>query len=306
MYRSLIVPLDQSTLAEQALPMALSVARRANAALNLIKVHAQYGLENSHGGWAPYQPERDTERWQAEQLYLDATAKFAAALSPVSITANVLAGSAVLPTTVADSIMDRVRISNADLIVMTTHGRGPLSRFGLGSVADELIRRAPIPILLVRPAEKSPELLPEPVLDSVLIPLDGSDLAERILGPAVDLAKLMEARCTLLRVVEPNQSLSDRSPGGNSEMDQAKAYLERIAAGIREQGLVVQTRVVGDRPVAEAVLEEAAAQGSNLIALATHGRGGLKRLLLGSLAARLVRAAAAPVLVFHPGGNGVS
>jgi len=300
MYLSLLVPLDRSSFAEQALSLALSIARRANARLDLVEVHALYALEDPTAGWLPFEPDRDAECKQQEQLYLDATAKWLTSVSPVSVTADVLSGSAVLPATVADSILERARTGNADLIVMTTHGRGPLSRLGLGSVADELIRRAPIPVLLVRPGEKAPGIIPEPVLDNILIPLDGSVLAEKVLEPALVLARLMEARCSLLRVVESRSSPGNHGPGGSPDRAQAAAYLERVAGRLREQGLQVRTRVVVARHAAEAILEEAEAQASNLIALATHGRGGLKRLLLGSVADKLIRAAVSSVLVYRP------
>jgi len=300
MYLSLLVPLDRSSFAEQALSLGLSIARRANARLDLVEVHALYALEDPTAAWLPFEPDRDAEFKQQEQLYLDATAKWVTSVSPVSVTAAVLSGSAVVPATVADSILERARTGKADLIVMTTHGRGPLSRFGLGSVADELIRRAQIPILLVRPGEKATGIIPEPVLDNILIPLDGSVLAEKVLEPALDLARLMEARCSLLRVVESRSSSDNRGPGGPPDWAQAAAYLERVAGRLREQGLQVRTRVVVARHAAEAILEEAEAQASNLIALATHGRGGLKRLLLGSVADKLIRAAGSPVLVYRP------
>jgi nucleotide-binding universal stress UspA family protein len=158
----------------------------------------------------------------------------------------------------------------------------------VGSVADELVCRARVPLLLVRGSDRAPRVTPEPVLDNILIPLDGSPLAEQVLGPALDLARVMEARCSLLRVVKL------------PEKAQAEAYLVRLAGGLREQGLEVRTRVVVARHPAEAIVQEALAQGSNLIALATHGRHGLKRLLLGSVAEKLLRAAASPVLVYRP------
>jgi nucleotide-binding universal stress UspA family protein len=237
MYLSVLVPLDRSSFAEQALPLALSIARRANARLDLVEVHALYALEGPTAGWLPFEPDRDAECKQQEQLYLDATAKWVTSVSPVSVTAGVLSGSAVLPEMVADSILERARTGRADLIVMATHGRGPLSRFGVGSVADELIRRACLPVLLVRPAEKAPGVIPEPVLDNILIPLDGSALAEQVLEPGLDLARLMEARCTLLRVVESRSVPADRAPGGSPDRAQteAEAYLERVAGRVRAQ-----------------------------------------------------------------------
>ena len=303
MYRSLLVPLDRSSFAEQALPLVLSIARRANARLDLVEVHALYSLEDPTAGWVSFEPERDADRKRQEQLYLDATATWVTSVSSVSATAGVLSGSAVTPETVADSILERARAGNADLIVMATHGRGPLRRFLAGSVADQVIRRARVPVLLVRPSQKASGIIPEPVLENFLILLDGSSLAEQVLEPALDLARLMEARCSLLRVVESRSSPADRSTGGPGEKAQAEAYLDRVAARVLEQGVPVRTRVVVARHAVEAILEEAAAQSSDLIALATHGRGGLQRLLLGSVADRLVRAAASPVLVYRPTGK---
>jgi nucleotide-binding universal stress UspA family protein len=296
MYRSLLVPLDRSSLAEQALPLALGIARRANARLELAEVHALYALEDPHIGRAPFDRQADAERKRQEQLYLDATAKWLASAAPVPVSAALLCGSAVLPRTVADSILERARACRTDLIVVATHGRGPLSRFALGSVADELLRRAPVPVLLVRPGPGAPWIFPEPVLNNILVPLDGSPLAEQVLEPALELARLMEARCSLLRVVEPR--------GGPSEQAGAEAYLASVAARIHGPALPVRTRAVVARHAAEAILEEAAAQTSDLIALATHGRGGLNRLLRGSVADKLVRAAASPVLVCRPTGKG--
>jgi nucleotide-binding universal stress UspA family protein len=305
MYRSLLVPLDRSSFAEQALPLALSIARRADARLDLVEVHALYALEDTSAGWAPsvFEPERDAERKRQEQLYLDGTARWLTSGSPVSATAGVLPGSVVLPETVADSILERARAGRADLIVMATHGRGPLSRIWRGSVADELIRRAEVPVLLVRGREKAPGIFPEPVLDNILILLDGSPLAEQVLEPALDVARLMEAQCVLLRVVESRSSPANGAAGKPRQKAQAEAYLKHVAKRVREQGVRVPTLVVVARHAIEAILEEAAAQASNLIALATHGRGGLQRLLLGSVADKLVRAAASPLLVYRPTGK---
>jgi nucleotide-binding universal stress UspA family protein len=299
MYRSLLVPLDRSPFAEQALPLGLNIARRASARLDLVAVHALYALEDPHAGWCAFDHYRDAECKRQEQHYLDTTAKRLTAGAPVPVTAEVLSGSNVLPETVAESLLEQARVRRTDLIVMATHGRAPLSRFALGSVADEMIRRASVPILLVRPNESTPELLPEPALNNILIPLDGSPLAQQALGPALDLACLMQARCILLRVVEPRSTYHEGA-NGLPEKAEAEIYLRRIAARLREQGLHVRTRLIAAQHVAEAILEEAKGQGSNVIALATHGRGGIQRLLLGSVADMLVRLAACPLLVYRP------
>src|SRR5258708_25030283 len=166
MYCSLLVPLDRTSLAEQALPLALGIARRAGARLDLVEVHALNDQEDPTAGWVPFEPDRDAERKRQEQLYLDATAQWLVSISRVSPTASVLPGSAVIPATVADSILERARNRETDLIVMATHGRGPPSRLLAGSVADELIRRAGVPVLVVAESARNSGLIPEPVLDN--------------------------------------------------------------------------------------------------------------------------------------------
>src|SRR5438067_676921 len=107
----------------------------------------------------------------------------------------------------------RFAFDGADLVVMTTHGRGPLGRLWLGSVADALVRDLAMPLLLVRPQETAPDFKREPLLKHLLLPLDGSPLAEQMLEPAVALGTLMEADYTLLRVIKPVVPIDDRLEG---------------------------------------------------------------------------------------------
>jgi nucleotide-binding universal stress UspA family protein len=294
MFRTVLVPLDGSPLAEQALPWALSIARRAGARLELVRGHALYALAEPAAAFAPYDPRSEAKCRQREQLYLDATARWLAGVRAVPTGTAVLGG---VPGMHAEALLGRVRQTRPDLIVMTTHGRGRVGRFLLGSTADELVRRSEVPVLVLHPQEFAPELLPEPLVETVLVPLDGSPLAEQVLGQAADLARLLDAPLTLLRVEEP----APPSPaGGKLGCGNGRTYLERLAGPLREQGLAVRTRIVASRHPAEAILEEARACSSALIALATHGRGGASRALLGSVADALVRGAPCPVLVHCP------
>ncbi len=242
-------------------------------------------------------PEKDAEVLKQEQDYLVDMAKRVTTGSSISATTTVLSGIDVDPSSIADSILEQAHLKKVDLIVMTTRVRGLMSRMGLGSVADELVRRAHVPVLLTWAGDQEPPSGPEPVLDNFLIPLDGSVLSEEILVPAQDLARLMNARCTLLRVVVSKS-------GQQTKKDQAEQYLERIAATLRQQGLQVQTQVVMATHSGEAIMNAAQAQNSNLIALATHGYGGFKRLVLGSVADKIVRHAPLPVLVHCPSPKG--
>jgi nucleotide-binding universal stress UspA family protein len=149
--------------------------------------------------------------------------------------------------------------------------------------------------------------VPEPLLEHVLVPLDGSALAERVLGPALDLVRSWEGRCTLLRVVEasppPTAGRSNRPRSPQPEQEAAREYLEKIAGRLRDEGVSVRTRVVVAPHAAPVILEEVQRQRGDFIALATHGRGGLRRMLLGSIADKVIRGASTPVLVYRPAGD---
>jgi nucleotide-binding universal stress UspA family protein len=196
MYRSLLVPLDGSTFGEHALPVALSVARRLGAELQVVLVNAPNGGIYRDIGFHFDATLFDLIREQ-DRAYLDTVVR------RLSMVADIPPRSALLNGPVASAISQQAAASGADLLIMTTHGRGPLARFWLGSVADALVRQSPIPILIVRPQEAVADLTQEPVFKRVQIPLDGTELAEQIVEPTLALAVAMQAEITLLRVVEP-------------------------------------------------------------------------------------------------------
>jgi nucleotide-binding universal stress UspA family protein len=291
MFRNILVPLDGSPASEHALPMAVSLARRAGATLRLVYVRmptvAQFGVMP-----AP-----------KEQDYLDMVAWRIRQTTHLSVYAAVLEGP------IAETIAEHARSVEANLIVMTTHGRGPFSRFWLGSVADDLIRRAPAPLLVLRPTDSE---TPPPDRDwapkRILLPLDGSHLAEQALAPAVEIAKLAKADLTLFRIIEPIPVLA---PDGlipqptvvdanvlEELKTMARSYLERTAEKLRKDGLGVTTQILVDDRTATAILE--AGREFDLIAMATHGRHGIARMLIGSVADKLVRGSIGPVLIVRP------
>jgi len=304
MYRTILIPLDGSAFAERALPLAVDIARRAGAALRLVRVHELYALKDPACAWCPFDHAEDAQLKDQERAYLEETAHKLVEGSSPSATYAVPLGLT------ADAILGEAQAARADLIVMTTHGRGPWSRFWLGSVADELIRRAPMPVLLLPAREAASPSTVDPAPRHMLIPLDGSSLAEQVLEPALGLGKLLDASYTLLQVVPaPVVALLPPAGEGLSAFDrpladprrrEAQDYLDRVAQRLRPQGGSIQTRVaVGTSPAA-AILEEARSQAVDSIALATHGRGGIKRALLGSVADKVLRAACIPLLVYRP------
>src|SRR5438876_11300863 len=140
MYHSLLVPLDGSMFGEHALPLALSIARRAGATLTVLHVHAPPAVTYAESLPDP-DPRLDLHLKEREQAYLDGVIKRLGDISTVSVHSELLEG------TTADTIRAAVSSRGVDLVVMTTHGRGPLGRLWLGSVADELVRQLPVPLL---------------------------------------------------------------------------------------------------------------------------------------------------------------
>jgi nucleotide-binding universal stress UspA family protein len=305
MFESILVPLDGSSFGEQALPMALKVAGRSNAKLEVVHVHETLSplysqpLAGIEGGF-----EKEIRSHRA--AYLDGVVKRLKAQSKVPVTPVFLEGSVI------QAILDHVSTKKSTLIVMTTHGHGPLARFWLGSVADELIRHGPTPILLVHPQEENQSKVP--TIRKILVSLDGSTFSEAMLQNAVEFARMMEAELWLIRVIQPmilgnltvpEPAVGSVTPSAIAQLEswheqrkkEAAGYLQKLGESLRSPSLKVRTSVVSHEQPAVAILNEARTQGADLIAIETHGRGGLSRFFLGSVADKVIRGANIPVLV---------
>ena len=304
MFHKILVPLDGTPAAEHALPWALAIAERTEASITLAQVHnilapILVGTEMA-GDLAVDQTLREHEREHLSDLAARLSADGTQAVSW-----EVLEGSTV------EELRDFANRSAIDLVVMATHARGPLARLLLGSVADKLVRRVEKPTLLIRPAnEEAPDLAWRPALTRIWVPLDGSALAEEVLGAAEELARLTGAPITLLSIADGNSpetaQLVEHPPALPEYVDaaagaqNARQYLEAIAGRLKGKVAGVQTRVVVNRPVVPAILEQVTDPHSELVALATHGRGGLARVMFGSIADELLRNASCPVLLYRP------
>jgi nucleotide-binding universal stress UspA family protein len=310
MYHSVLVPLDGSSFGEHALPLAVSIARRANAALQL--VHVATTLDAAYGE-AMLVPDPDLELIleTRQKAYLERMVGRVKSFAELPVSSVLLRGET------ASAIRLHAVKEKVDLVVMTTHGRSAMGRFWLGSVADEMVRHLPIPILLVRPREGEPTWEHEPVLKHILLPLDGTPLAEQMLEPAVALGSLMAADYTLLRAVKLALPLANPPEGASFDdrvakllkrieiaheqlCREARAYLQQVAGRLQARDLNVHTRVMVEDPPGRAIIEASQPAEIDLIALATHGRRGLSRLVLGSVADKVIRGATVPVLVQRP------
>jgi nucleotide-binding universal stress UspA family protein len=205
----------------------------------------------------------------------------------------------------AEAILDEATFECADLIVMSTHARGGFDRLVHGSVADHVIHTARVPVLVVPPGAPGGW---GSGARRVLVTLDGSALAEEAIGPADELARTIGASIVLMKVIEPfyygyaygdvygTSPMLDVDP--EAELKDARAYLREVA----------RTRLTGQRVeiVAEigkpeaSIVETAHRLGASAIAMATHGRGGFARFMIGSVATGVLRHAEAPLLLVRP------
>jgi nucleotide-binding universal stress UspA family protein len=307
----ILVPVDGSTFAEHALPLALALARCSRAGIHLVSVRTPLAAASLEG---VYVGDADLEEEMAarQRAYLQETIARLQSRIDVPCTGEVRYGE------VAETLCEMASGGGYDLIVMATHARSPFGRFWMGSVADEMIRHGPLPLLLVRPGDKEVKLDEGPDMGRVVVPLDGTPLAEQIIEPTVALAGLMPgAEIVLVRAIRP-VFLGDLAPalvdagtdadavlGEIDELDamaqrEAEEYLAAIARRLEARGLKVRTHVVVEESPAEAILHEAEDEHAGLIALETHGRGGLSRLLHGSVTDKVVRGAHVPILVHRP------
>jgi len=312
MYRTILVPLDGSPFGEAALPLALGIARRAGATLQLVHVMPPLGTVYSEAPLyldSSLEQELFDHQKETHQKYLASLAHKLGKAASVVVKTTLLSGE------IPAMLRSHAAEVGADLVVMTTHARGPMGRFWLGSVADDLIRKLSLPLLLVRPDEEVAKFEPEPVVRHILIPVDGQPLAEQMIEPALALGQLMDADYTLLRVIktvlptsyplegasviEVAQSLIDQTQALQDQIRrEAQDYLEKVAANLRKRNFRVLTRVeVEDKP-ALAILNQA--QSADMVALCTHGRGGLTRMFLGSVADKVIRGGHLPVMVLRP------
>ncbi|HVA25797.1 MAG TPA: universal stress protein [Chloroflexota bacterium] len=287
----IITPLDGSELAERALPLAASLARTTGATLRLVEAAlTPLSLEVSLGA---------TMMENAATEYLAQQAQWLRERYRVPVDAHVgVAEPASLILEAAEA--------GASAIVMSTHGRTGLSRVLMGSVAERVLRQAPVPVYLVPSAAG---LLPEhAAIWHILVPLDGSALGHSVLKPVTDLALASGAQVTLLRVFADDESFA-HAPDHSfvSAVDQPLRRLRDVAhehfvlieSHLLMKGVIVSGRWATGQPAAE-ILSMAEALKPSLIALATHGRSGLSRLRYGSVAESVLRGAKVPVMTVGP------
>lgn len=309
--KTILVPLDGSELAEQALPLAIALARASGAELHLMHVFVPYAVRSDMPGTTINSAEMERQLEEQSTEYLRETTARVAKELPEHVHADPVRTRPLRsPHSETVAVVDRLRRAVArlhpDLIVLATHARGGFGRAWLGSVADSLIRRVNVPTLLVHPREE--RSIPSETFRHILVPLDGSALAEESVALAARLAVLGDARITLYRVLVPQHAVARPSSVMQYNLQQLEAqeaeagrYLESVAAPLRGKIASLDTVVELSESPARSILDWAAQHDVDLVAMSTHGRSGFRRFMLGSVADKIVRGAQFPVLLTRPG-----
>lgn len=200
----------------------------------------------------------------------------------------------LMPRSISGGICRVAQERGVTTVVVGTHGRSGFEHLLLGSTAEKVVRLSPCEVLAVKPAEGGGGALG--LVERILCPVDFSPGSERALARAVELAERFDASLHVLHVAPAPVRLLADVPMDTSALEQgARDQLDALVEPLRERLDGLETAVVVGRP-APAIVDEAAATAVHLIVMGTLGRTGLSRLLLGSVAERVVRAATCPVL----------
>jgi len=312
MFRHILVPLDGSRLAAAAVPYALTLARASDARISLLAVVAP---PPEHAGLPSAAVQEGDERQVTESTaYLESVAVAVRALGP-TVTTVVRHGNP------ASDILAYAEEEECSLVVMSTHGRTGLERVRMGSVAQHMLRHAAIPTLVVRPG-KDPSTEGVAAIAEITATLDGSTLAEESLPVATQIAAALSIPLTLLRVTPSLAYLAYGGWGGaygwgdgyynyypmreevEADEDQGvKEYLEAVAARLRAPGLEVRTHAERSMTARaeEIITAYLSARPTGIAVMASHGRGGVLRWVLGSTAEGVLDQSPCPILIVRAG-----
>ena len=286
--KTILVPLDGSTLADRAVPFAATIATRSGSALLLLRAVDTLRIPTESAELA-------LKREAQEALDSVAAALVANGLNAATRVVDGQAETAILAATADDDV---------SLVVMSTHGRSGLGRFIYGSVADTVLRHAPVPVLTVPPHGLDAWSPDQPV--KILVPLDGSEVSTAALAPACELADLLGGSLLLASIVT-FPSYAPHAEGhvfiepdpNDSLLIQSRDYLEAIATKLRTDARPVEVSATYGSPYF-GIMTVARDLGAGLIAMATHGRGGVARALLGSVATATIRQTDIPIALVRP------
>ncbi len=287
---TILVPLDGSDLANRAIPLAVQMGEASDSGLVVIEA-IEFPLGDIAAG-------------TIEALEQGATQTVEEAATEIQTRTGRKPATIVRYGSPASVILGEAGNGDVAYIVMTTHGRTGLLRIVLGSVAEEVVRRSPVPVFLIPSRSTLTEVAH---IRRALVALDGSDLAASVLDPVIDLARNLHAEVILTRVYPPPAPVEGAGTATavavtGAELEelasQAREYLSPIAGRLQSCGIQATVDFRIAQNTAEEILEAALSTNADCIALATHGRSGLDRLQHGSVAEAVLRLSTVPVMTF--------
>jgi nucleotide-binding universal stress UspA family protein len=301
MHKVIMAPTEGLENEMAAISVAVKLAQRFGADLHLVRAESPpLGIET-----VPRPPVLTI----TDQTLLDERVarlrKLETLGSECQALGNIRVTTALEDGPVTSTLADYATKHNVDLIVMSSHCRGGMKRLTLGSVTDYLVRNTNIPVLVVRPSASVVEAAPERVFNRIAVPLDASELAEEVLSEVSELALKFGSMVSLVHILTPEtysqkEIMQPGLPWWDEDIAIANSYLEEVAAHLTAQGLTVSKDVVLSDNIASAILDYATRTRADIIALATRGKGGIGRLVFGSVADEITRRSPISLLVLHP------
>jgi len=296
MYSKMLVPLDGSKTAEKVLPYARYLAGKLKMPIELLAVIdiAEMATHIS-AEKARYLDTMIEDGVRASTTYLRGVAT---TFPDGKVTCTVEKGRA------EDTIIEKGEADSSLLITMATHGRSGMNRFLLGSVAEKVLRGSTNPLLLIRAADEA-KGEGEARLASIVVPLDGSELAESVLPGVATMAKMLDLEVVLFRAyhIPYNAYAGDDGYMVNydeilaSVRDEASEYLEKKVAEVKKLGVAKVSSVTKEGFAGDEIIAIGRKTPDNFIAMCSHGRSGVRRFVLGSVTETVVRHSGDPVLV---------
>jgi nucleotide-binding universal stress UspA family protein len=303
MFEKILVPLDGSAIAQGMLPCVKTLARPFGSTIVLFHA-AETTLEMDRQ--EEYAKETTDRIRSLAEEYLAGVAKV---LRRQRFKVEVKVGLGG----VAHSITDFAETEKMDLIAMSTHGRAGLARWMLGNAPDRVLRHTHIPVLLVRPTGDTPLDAKPYALKRLIVPLDGSRAAQAVIPFVREMAKRLKLEVVLIQVISAETTVQFTPMGPDTwtvpsdvlqQIDVlASGYLAGVGKDLEREGIPVRWDVLRGA-TAPRIVEFAQETPASMVAMTTHGRSGLRRWVLGSVADQVVRESGEPVLVVRPRRGG--
>ena len=299
MYKVIMAPTAGDEIEKPAIAIAVRLARQFDAELHLVRAEAAPVAVDPIPGKNPLTiTDRD---WREARQ--DRFRKLESVGAPCRALGQIRVTTALVDGIVNPTLLDYARRLKVDLIVMSSHLRGGLQRLTLGSTADYLIRNSEIPVIIAKPSLTVSDDVSQ-AISRIVVALDGSGLAEQIMPHVSELALRLGASVSLLRVLTPQnyaqqQIMQPGLPWWDADISEAYSYLAGVGENLGRDGIAFTTEVILGDNVATAILEYVGATNADLLAIATSGAGGFKRLVFGSVADELTRKSPTSMLVFH-------